>query len=277
MSEIEEIYKWINYSQNTKYAKIKEYAQKIKERALDMDHLYNTKQSSFINLSLLKDCTNKEDIDKIWTLCNKYINNKKIMNLLSKLKFHRTINLNWEIISLNKLSSWEQNIITTFCHILKSISLKVSKKITLLIDEPDLHLHLSWQKKYIKKLIKIINTVPRKDIYIIIATHSPFIVSDFTQNNTLILKKHNNTHTIKHTNSNMFWANYVNIVRNWFFFDEWEHLMWSFAESVIWKMAENERQHIINNHDLDQDHKTIKAMIGDDFLKNNLLYFKSKQ
>jgi predicted ATP-binding protein involved in virulence len=44
-----------------------------------------------------------------------------------------------------------------------------------LIDEPELSLHVTWQKAFLTELMAIIRSV---NFDVLIATHSPFIVGD---------------------------------------------------------------------------------------------------
>lgn len=55
----------------------------------------------------------------------------------------------------------------------------------VLIDEPETHLHPKWIKGYIELLNKLLGN---KRCHVIIATHSPLIVSDVPQNCILVLK-----------------------------------------------------------------------------------------
>ncbi|WP_111874865.1 AAA family ATPase [Aeromonas bivalvium] len=52
---------------------------------------------------------------------------------------------------------------------------KVQPGTLVLIDEPELSLHVSWQKVFLPELISISDNVGFKSI---LATHSPFIVGD---------------------------------------------------------------------------------------------------
>ena len=45
-----------------------------------------------------------------------------------------------------------------------------------LIDEPEISLHLDWQREYIADLSSILGT--KKDMQIVIATHAPAIIGD---------------------------------------------------------------------------------------------------
>jgi predicted ATPase len=72
---------------------------------------------------------------------------------------------------LTKLSSGEQNEI----YLLFKFIFEVPDKSVLLIDEPELSLHVAWQLQFINDIKKIAKA---RDIQIVIATHSPEIVSE---------------------------------------------------------------------------------------------------
>ncbi len=76
---------------------------------------------------------------------------------------------------LNNLSSGEQNEI----YLLFKLIFEVPSKSVLLIDEPELSLHVAWQLQFIKDIKEIAKI---RDIQIIIATHSPEIVSESIDN-----------------------------------------------------------------------------------------------
>jgi predicted ATPase len=131
-------------------------------------------------------------------------------NLLPHLSFSRidTIDPNnvkclWEvhskntIIDLDELSSGEKSIIQMFYplieqnvkNILKSIKNPSSEysnhEMTVLIDEPELHLHPNLQIK-IYDYFRVISSERR--VQIIIATHSPTIVEYATSNELFLLR-----------------------------------------------------------------------------------------
>ena len=153
----------------------------------------------------------------------------------------------------------------------------------ILIDEPDLHLHLDWQRQYIQKLIDVFATLPSDiKLHFIIATHSPFLISDLPTECIVALKKDNawNTEVLGLKKNSTFWANFVDLIRSGFFFKD-QMLMWSFAEVIIKQIAEDERRDILDHklQKTDKEQKSeslenIKKMIWDDFLRDNLLYFK---
>lgn len=47
----------------------------------------------------------------------------------------------------------------------------------MLIDEPELSLHVAWQKRFLPDLLEIVATA---GFDVLIATHSPYIVGDYS-------------------------------------------------------------------------------------------------
>lgn len=59
----------------------------------------------------------------------------------------------------------------------------------ILIDEPELSLHIAWQKDFIEDLSNIIKN---KKINVIIATHSPYITGKYEENQIDLGELHKN-------------------------------------------------------------------------------------
>jgi len=78
-------------------------------------------------------------------------------------------NLNGVILDPSKLSSGEQNQLILYYELL----FKSQQNSLILIDEPEVSLHIAWQKQILKNLIKIAKI---GDLNIIISTHSPQII-----------------------------------------------------------------------------------------------------
>lgn len=74
-------------------------------------------------------------------------------------------------ISIHHLSSGEKQLITFFANLIFNVDSKRSG--IFVVDEPELSLHLSWQKIFIDKILEI-----DKDIQLIFATHAPEIVGN---------------------------------------------------------------------------------------------------
>lgn len=222
----------------------------FKEKNLVLTFLF---EKVFWNIDLVYNISEKDDSQKIYF--SWFSSGEKIIAL-------RLWNIYREIIRLQS---------------------EKKKDFLILIDEPDLHLHLDWQRQYIQKLIDVFATLPSDiKLHFIIATHSPFLISDLPTECMIALKKDNawNTEVLKLKKNSTFWANFVDLIRSGFFFKN-QMLMWSFAEAIIKKVAEDERRDILNHklQEIDKEQKSeslenIKKMIWDDFLRDNLLYFK---
>lgn len=116
-----------------------------------------------------------DDIRKRLRLFLQLLNNKEFVN--KRFSFSRNeglrvlLNTGGVLKDLTKLSSGEQNEI----FLLFKFIFEVPEKSVLLIDEPELSLHVAWQLQFIKDIKEIAKT---RDVQIVIATHSPEIVSE---------------------------------------------------------------------------------------------------
>lgn len=73
-------------------------------------------------------------------------------------------------ISLVKLSSGEKEIVVLFFELL----FKVPDNSLLLIDEPEMSLHIAWQRLFIKDLKQIAKL---RNLQVLVATHSPQLIN----------------------------------------------------------------------------------------------------
>lgn len=74
-------------------------------------------------------------------------------------------------LALGDLSSGEQQEVV----LLYELLFKVKAGTLVLIDEPELSLHVVWQKQFLDDLFKIIEL---QKINIVVATHSPQIINN---------------------------------------------------------------------------------------------------
>lgn len=74
-------------------------------------------------------------------------------------------------LPLSSLSSGEQHELVLNYDLL----FRVPSNTVVLIDEPELSLHVAWQKSFLSDLLNIVNL---SDFDAVVATHSPFIVGD---------------------------------------------------------------------------------------------------
>jgi predicted ATP-binding protein involved in virulence len=78
---------------------------------------------------------------------------------------------NYQVIPVSKLSSGEQNELVLFYLLL----FKTEPNSLILIDEPEVSLHISWQNSFISDLKEITKL---NNLDVLIATHSPDIIAD---------------------------------------------------------------------------------------------------
>lgn len=78
---------------------------------------------------------------------------------------------NGKKLELNELSSGEQHEVV----LLYELIFKTKSGILVLIDEPEISLHISWQKEFLDDLLRIIRI---QDFQVLIAAHSPSIIND---------------------------------------------------------------------------------------------------
>lgn len=96
------------------------------------------------------------------------------------------------------------------------------KNMLLLIDEFDLYMHPEWQRKALKTLIDGLSArYSDSNIQIILATHSPLLLSDIPIQNCVFLKKQERCLTIEDNLSlrQTFGANVHILLQNAFFLD----------------------------------------------------------
>jgi energy-coupling factor transporter ATP-binding protein EcfA2 len=72
-----------------------------------------------------------------------------------------------------QLSSGEKHLLI----IIYNILFRIQDNSLILIDEPEISLHISWQIKFIEILKKILELEDKKNVQILIATHSPQIIN----------------------------------------------------------------------------------------------------
>ena len=74
-------------------------------------------------------------------------------------------------LELDALSSGEQHELV----LLYDLLFKVAPNTLVLVDEPELSLHVGWQKRFLPDLLEIVKTA---QFDALVATHSPYIVGD---------------------------------------------------------------------------------------------------
>jgi predicted ATP-binding protein involved in virulence len=111
-----------------------------------------------------------EKLDLFTTILNKRRFSYKSIHI-SKEKGFYIKNANDKEIELEQLSSGEQHQII----ILYELIFNIKPNTLILIDEPEISLHITWQRDFLNDLFKIAKL---QNIQVIMATHSPSIVND---------------------------------------------------------------------------------------------------
>lgn len=134
-------------------------------------------------------------------------------------------------ITISTLSSGERQMLCTMSYVLYHVkniqSVKPSDNchlyhhINLIFDEAELYYHPDFQKQFVMKLIDYIakcnlNKDIIKSINVIIATHSPFVLTDILTQNTLYLSDGVPNTVERQT----FGANYYDMLHDSFFFED---------------------------------------------------------
>ena len=76
-------------------------------------------------------------------------------------------------LSLDKLSSGEKQIIVLYYDLIFGLE----NKTILLIDEPEISLHVAWQREMLDDFNKIV-LLQKDQLSIIVATHSPQLINN---------------------------------------------------------------------------------------------------
>lgn len=90
------------------------------------------------------------------------------------------------------LSAGESQLLTLLTSLNSAIQKAEHKDVIILLDEVEISLHPNWQKNLIKLLVENLNAKAKmegKRVQIILATHSPFILSDLPFNSMILLDK----------------------------------------------------------------------------------------
>ena len=128
-------------------------------------YLQDTKQK----LEVFDDLINR--LDLFTEIINSKLNFKKI--IISNENGLTVIKDDGTELDTSKLSSGEQQIIVVYYELIFG----VKDKLTLLIDEPEISLHVAWQRELLKDFKKIIK-MKNEELSLIVATHAPQVIDN---------------------------------------------------------------------------------------------------
>ncbi|MEG1724857.1 MAG: AAA family ATPase [Anaerovoracaceae bacterium] len=148
------------------------------------------------------------------------------------------------------------------------------KHVILFLDEPELSFHPEWQRRFIYLLTTALSSVFKTfNFQIIVASHSPILVSDFPKNNIIFLNKNDDGACMVEESigqENTFGANIHTLYRNSFFIEGMP--IGDFAKTKIEAVF-----NILRNNEVVIDKETenycrkIIELIGEPILKKQLM------
>jgi len=137
---------------------------------------------------------NKKELNLIAQTIEKFIPEYKNLRVTRIPTPRMLIEKNGETLNLNQLSDGEKNMIAMVGDIARRLSManpNLSNPLEgdgiVMIDEVDLHLHPSWQRLIITRLVEVF-----PNTQFIVTTHSPQILSHLQAENIFLLKQENN-------------------------------------------------------------------------------------
>lgn len=157
-----------------KFSKLKKY--NLLEMDLTMNFVFKEEHAKALKVYF-------DDFEKKYSVYEEFISKLDLYtNIINdrlsfkKVRFSRkngidVVDEHDNILKLNQLSSGEKQEVVLFYELI----FNTKNNVLLLIDEPEISLHISWQKKFLDDLLSIINY---KGINAIVATHSPQIINN---------------------------------------------------------------------------------------------------
>ncbi len=134
------------------------------------------------------------------------------------------------------------------------------------LDEADQSLHPEWQRKQVDWLLQFISARFKTcKVQLVIATHSPIILSDIPRNHVLYMSNDGQDIQAEEQDVRTFGSNIHTLFRDAFFLSE--GTMGAFAERKINKIAQSLQK---SEGEIPPDTLKVVEEIGDDVIRNKL-------
>lgn len=222
-----------------------EFSEKLRHLVIRQN--YRFLNDIFNNKELLISVDNFNDNEYLENVIktNDFLEILRLIKLLTRrnfIKFEVNLIKNNGKFNYLRLSSGEKTLLSYFANILGRIrelddiqaedetynSVR-NKTYLILIDEVELHLHPEWQRNFIKQLNDFFTYEDNaKKFQFVIATHSPFVVSDIYDENIIYLGRDN-------INSKTFGGNIFDIFKDDFYVS---NTIGAFSEEIIKELSE---------------------------------------
>lgn len=180
----------IGYNENPKFlSKLDDFFSKLEillksvesEKGLSIEWLINQAQIEKLSriVEVIDDYNSKvserfKPLDKFLKTINSFFEDSKKTIIVDKIGQLKVINPNNERVSIDSLSSGEMQLIILFANITLNRFKNTAENTVLIIDEPEISLHIRWQERFIELLLK-----SNKSTQFILATHSPDIIGSY--------------------------------------------------------------------------------------------------
>ncbi len=182
-------------------------------------------------------------------------------------------------VRFSQMSSGQRQLMNSLSYIIYHIkniqSIRNSKDtvaykhINIVFDEAEMYAHPNFQRDFVYKLLEAIhwchiNTKKIKSIHILLATHSPFVLSDVLSQRSLYLEEGHPVDIIGQS----FGGNYYELLENSFFF----------KESAIGRVSTERIQEWIEEAESEEkEHIDRTPFVGDPIVKRYLQEMKDKK
>lgn len=193
-------------------------------------------------------------------------------------RFENGERVNNTAIPIEQMSAGERQYLYTFStyiyHVLNLLSIQEShrvryRNINLILDEVEICFHPEFQRRFVYELLGYIKRLfmnRNASFNILIATHSPFILSDIPQSNILYLE--DGKMVMPEDIKNPFAANICDILYQSFFLKQ--GFVGEFARKKIKRIIERLLPGGHFHDDSEAEYHLLMELIGDPFLKMQL-------
>lgn len=231
-----------------------------------------------------KNVFEKNSNRKNWE-CTLELNSTNKEIIMQLLKFYDKTNFPYPYFSFNfGLSTGEFNFLNIFANIhiaLTEQNLTATGEldctnVLLFFDEADLSLHPKWQREYVNWITMFVSSCAQKcKVQVIIATHSPIMLSDFPMDNVLYLYEGKTISRLSTQRKNSTFGNNIHTLFLDSFFLNDIGTMGAFAQKKINKILVMLRSPKRIN---DEDKRILKTIecIGDELIREKLLELYDK-
>ncbi|WP_270519991.1 hypothetical protein [Paraclostridium sordellii] len=199
LSEYWRIWEYYFESNKSKYLNIDDY-EKIHKRYMDLIYIIEEIiNDNADNIVIKTGLFNRKNLEGVVTTFQETYgsldvsikeNRNEIMNLLKLLS---EINTDQNILSFTwrNISSGEYAMLEIYSRLYEVINNNhIDESIILIIDEGELYLHPEWQRVYIYKILKFLNsTFDKHKIQIVFASNTPLVITDIPSSNLVMLTK----------------------------------------------------------------------------------------